>query len=298
MSVEKVAAGVAPSTTPAMVVFYYDTEKIFNSVSLRSTYRAKMVKDQAGVSQLDDIAISEDERDLVLEYYEQAIYDVFGRLFKMTGTVTDPIFFNDIYVPTTGATLEIALNPTFLGSAANWTLGSGWAYSNNTIVATAASANAIQAVEPTFISGRTYKVTTIIIAASAGTVAAKIGAVVGASHGTTGTFVEYLVAGASGALACGLYGTAFTGVVDSCRIELVGEELYSGGKIADNAAYNENILLNIDKKIENCIRYYILSEWWISCSMGDDAKLNWDRYKDYLRQIENLTLSLRKPLMS
>ncbi|MEI6569291.1 MAG: hypothetical protein WCR20_21605, partial [Verrucomicrobiota bacterium] len=118
-------------------------------------------------------------------------YDVMGRLFKMTATVEDPIFFNTVYVPTTGATQEIALNPTFLGSATGWTPGSGWTYSNNTVVAAGAiSTSVIQAAEPTFISGRIYKVTTVVLAASAGTVCAKIGAVSGASHGTPGTYVE------------------------------------------------------------------------------------------------------------
>src|SRR5665647_539178 len=99
MSVEKLAAGVESLTSPAMVVFYYETEKIFNSVSLRSNYRAKMVKDVNGVAQLDEVAISQDERDMVLEILEQSIYDVFGRLFKMTGSVTNPIFFNTVYTP-------------------------------------------------------------------------------------------------------------------------------------------------------------------------------------------------------
>ena len=176
MSYERIAA---VDTKPAMVRFYYETEKIFNSVSIRSTYRAKMVKDNQGESQLDDVAISQDEKDIIKEILEQAIYDIFGELFKITESVDDPVFFDS----------EVTL-------------------------------------------------------------------------------------------------------VDASKVTA------SGGLIKDNDAFNKNVLPNIDKKIENCIRYYILSEWYVSASMGDDATLNFNRYRDYLRQVKNLTFQLRKPLMN
>ena len=176
MSFEKIAAAGAD---PAMIRFYYPTDDIFNSVSIRSTYRAKMVKDNQGESQLDDIAISQDEKDIVKEILEQAVYDIFGELFKITESVDNPIFFD----------ASITLVNT------------------STVVA-------------------------------------------------------------------------------------------SGGLIKDNAAFNTNVLPNIDKKVLNAIRYYILSEWYVSNSMADDAKLNWEKYRDYLRQVKNLTFQLRKPLMT
>ena len=176
MSFEKIAAAGAE---PAMVRFYYETDDVFNSVSLRSAYRAKMVKDNTGESQLDDIAISQDERDIVLEIMEQSIYDIFGEMFKITEAVNNPIFFNEAI----------------------------------TLVSTS-------------------------------------------------------------------------------------EVTASGGLIKDNEAFNENLLPNIDKKILNSIRYYILAEWYVSASLGNDAELNFAKYKDYLRQVKNLTFQLRKPLMS
>jgi hypothetical protein len=139
-----------------------------------------MVKDTEGASQLDDVAISQDERDIVLEMLEQAIYDVFGEMFKITEDVTDPIFFNE----------EITLQD------------------------------------------------------EGGTVTA------------------------------------------------------SGGLIKDNEAFNANVLPNIDKKIENYLRYYIMAEWYVAASLGPDAQLNFARYRDYLRQVKNLTFRLRKPLMT
>lgn len=184
MAVEKkaaVAAGIDPVTAaiPATIRFYYETAKVFNSLSLRTTYRAKNIKNPAGESQEDYFAISQMEMDIVKEHLEQAIFDIFGEMFKITEGVTTPIFFNSAFTPTGGS-------------------------------------------------------------------------------------------------------------------ELVA----SGGIIKDNAAFDENVLLNIDKKIENCIRYFILSEWYIVCSMGEDAKMNYEKYREYLRQMKNLTFSLRKPLMS
>ncbi len=177
MSYERIDA---TDDTVAKIRFYYTTDKIINSVRLRSAYRAKSVKNDAGESQLDDVAISQDEKDMVLEMLEQAVYDIFGEMFKITDGVDDPIFFN---------------------------------------------------TEVTLKDGTT-KVTA------------------------------------------------------------------SGGLIADNDAFNENVLPNIDKKILNCIRYFILKEWYVALSMGDDATLNFNMYKDYLRQVKNLTFQLRKPLMS
>lgn len=176
MSVEKtVAAGEVPAT----IRFYYPTDYIFNSLNLRTTYRAKMVKNQAGESQLDDVAISQDEKDIVNEMCKQAVYDIFSELFKITEGVVDPIFFN--------------------------------------------------------ISINTVAAPTVPVVAS-------------------------------------------------------------GGSIVNYDAYPMSILENIDMKIENCIRYYILSEWYVMCALVDDAKLNTARYQKYLTEFKNLTFSLRKRL--
>jgi len=177
MSVEKTAAA---GDVPASIRFYYETEKMFNSLSLRTSYRAKMIKDTEGVSQTDDVAISQDEKDIVKELLEQAVYDIFGEMFKITEGIADPIFFDTTFTPKGGAS----------------------------------------------------------------------------------------------------------------------ELTVSGGILKDNEAFNANILTNIDKKIENCIRYFILTQWYVVCALGTDAKLNQDQYTDYLRQVKNLTFQLRKPLMS
>lgn len=78
----------------------------------------------------------------------------------------------------------------------------------------------------------------------------------------------------------------------------VGIVTASGGLIKDNEAFKTSVLPNIDKKIENYIRYYIMAEWYVAASLGDDAQLNFAKYKDYLRQLKNLTFQLRKPIMT
>ena len=71
-----------------------------------------------------------------------------------------------------------------------------------------------------------------------------------------------------------------------------------GAKILNNSNYSLNILQNLDKKIENCLRFGTLREWAISTSQMEDAKINEAQYKEYLRKVKNLSFELRKPLMS
>lgn len=168
------------SEAPAQIRFYYPTDNIFNSVHIRTSYRAKNIKNQAGESQLDDIAISLQEKDMVVEILEQAIYDIFVKMHKIVAeSVANPYFINE----------EITLVNT------------------NTTIA-------------------------------------------------------------------------------------------SGSVIEDNDAYIHSLLPNIDKKIENCIRYYVLSEWYVSVSLAEDAALNRQKYLEYLTETSNLTFQLRKKLMS
>ena len=180
MSVEQIVAVEGGSPVPATINFYYEIEKLFNSVSIRTAYRAKMTKDQQGESQLDDIQLTSQERSIFLEFLEMVTFDTFGELFKITESVKEPIFFNINYTP---------LSP------------------------------------------------------------------------------------AVAVLCC-------------------------GAKILDNENYSLNILQNLDKKIENCLRYGTLREWAISTSQLEDAKINEAQYKEYIRKVKNLSFELRKPLMT
>lgn len=183
MAYEKTEAVTETTPSPATITFWYEIDKLFNSVSIRTAYRAKMVKNQEGESQLDDIQLSVDEKAVFKEYLEQGVFDVFAELLKITQGVTTPIFFDTDFTP----------------------------------------ADAGEGVD----------------------------------------------------------------AVKAC-----------GGTILDNASFNENIIANIDKKIENALRYFVLYQWYISCSMMADAEINLKQYKDYLMKLKNLSFDLRKPLMT
>lgn len=95
MSYEKVAAvTTVGSEEPAKIRFFYPVESIFNKLDLKTHYRAKVIKDQTGAAQLDDYAISQDERDWVLEYLNYATFQIGTNMFKMARGVANSIFFN------------------------------------------------------------------------------------------------------------------------------------------------------------------------------------------------------------
>jgi hypothetical protein len=79
------------SGTPNTIRFYYDMLALFNSVSLRTTYRSNTVKNQEGESQHDDLAISQDEKDIVKEFLYEAAYEIFSNLFKIAEGVATSI---------------------------------------------------------------------------------------------------------------------------------------------------------------------------------------------------------------
>ena len=91
MSYEKI---VALASEPAKIRFTYTTSAIFNSLDLRTHYRARMIKDSAGESQIDDTAISQDENDIVKELLEEGVYDLGAEMFKIAQGVSNSIFFD------------------------------------------------------------------------------------------------------------------------------------------------------------------------------------------------------------
>ena len=162
------------SGTPNIITFSYDMLDMFNSVSLRTTYRSNMVRNQENEAQHDDIAISQQEKDIVKEFLAQAAYEIFSELFKLAEGVTTSI-----------------------------SVGTGC------------------------VSGQ------LII-----------------------------------------------------------------GSIVDEDAYNDNVLPAIDSKIENCLRYFVMAEWYSSTGMKDDGTENYQKYRSNLSKMKNLTFQLRKPTMS
>lgn len=80
---------VAPD--PNFIAFYYKTEDMFNAVSLKSTYRTRMMKDDKGESMTDDLAMSADETDAFTLFINTALHDAFNSVMKMTTGVADAI---------------------------------------------------------------------------------------------------------------------------------------------------------------------------------------------------------------
>jgi hypothetical protein len=87
MNVTVDAAGLVP----AHIVFFYKEDALFNNVMIRTTYRAKNIRDTTGESQIDDYAISEDERDVFGIFLSGSIHEAFNNVMKMTTKVTDAL---------------------------------------------------------------------------------------------------------------------------------------------------------------------------------------------------------------
>jgi len=91
---------------PQIIQFYYKTEDLFNSVSLRSLYRALNIKSEAGEALIDDFAITLDEEDAFDLLIRDAAHEVFQYVLKMCRGVTDALVLDDaieiLGVPDTG----------------------------------------------------------------------------------------------------------------------------------------------------------------------------------------------------
>lgn len=229
MSHTKFDAAALAAGEPAKIRFYYTTDKLFNSVSLRSTYRANMTKNGEGESQLDDIAISQDEKDIVRDFLADAAYEIAAELFKITEGVNSSVFVDA---------------PVILNGVA----GTG----DVTDAATAPTTGNV---------GDVFKVTEDF-----------------------GTFVvgDKIVITDN----------------DPAVVLAKGDVEATGFEVKDNAAFNQNLIPSLDRKIEACIRYYILREWYASTGMQNDMVLNAQMYKANMIKVKNLTFQLRKPLMS
>jgi len=80
--------------TPNYIAFYYKVNDLFNNVFLKTTYRAKNIRDSNNESQVDEYAISEDEKDAFTLFLQQAIHDVFNYVMKMTTQVENALIIN------------------------------------------------------------------------------------------------------------------------------------------------------------------------------------------------------------
>ena len=250
MAYEKIPATTTPAV-PAQVWFYYETDRIHNSVSLRSSARANMVKDEKGEAQLDDVVISPQERAIVIEFLEEIIYELATAMWKITDGVEMNTFVNETKYISGTVISDTALYTTTLGVILDW----------ENPIASPADANDME-------SGKVY--------------------VGQQSWWPNGSATDALV----------FMDDDNGGVKDLLNAVVIAPVVCSGFSIRDNAAFNSNVLPSIDKKMENCIRYFILSEWYTTVGMDKDMQLCALKYQQNFIKVKNLTNELRKPLMT
>lgn len=82
--------------TNGNITFYYDSDKLFNDVSLMSAYMTKNLKSEAG-SVMDEFSISDDERDVYDVCVRQTLPNIYEAMMKITHGI-DNAFDDDVEV--------------------------------------------------------------------------------------------------------------------------------------------------------------------------------------------------------
>ena len=233
MSFNRLPATTDPAV-PGTIKFFWGTTELFDSVQLRTSYRAKMIKDQAGEPQLDDFAMSPHERRVFVEYLRDVIYELATAMFKLTQGISASVFIDD----------DTKLIFSIYGKS----------------------------IDATDCAGAAI-----------------------APQGTEQDYPIYKVVEEWGGFEVGDYVSLNK---ESGLFEVVLPIKASGFSIVDNNSFNENVLELIQTKMENCIKYYIMREWYGSLALEKDMAANDAMYKSRLTEMKNLTHELRKPLMT
>ncbi len=72
--------------TEGSITFFYDSDKLFNDVSLMSAYMTKNLKSDAG-SMMDEFNISDDEKDIYKVCVRQTLPNIYETMIKITSGV-------------------------------------------------------------------------------------------------------------------------------------------------------------------------------------------------------------------
>lgn len=169
-------------------------------------------------------------------------------LFSDGSTIAEDnkFFFDDTnnysYLYTTLGS-ERVTNGTFTGSASGWTVGSGWAYSSNTVIKNSNGTATLSQTNVVSI-GLMYELTYTISGWSVGSVTPSIGAVTLTARSADGTYTERFLASTTAALTFTPTNTArFT--IDGVSVKQmtggssrVGGTSYSGEIIIGQSASN------------------------------------------------------------
>lgn len=150
-------------------------------------------------------------------------YTLYPRTFSMSQWGQNLIFNprgGGLYefAPNVTAT-ELVTNGTFTGAATGWALGAGWAYSANTVVATASGAAITQTI--TLPAGAWCRLQFDVPAFTGGTIQASVGGTnVGSSVGATGRQFISFFTGGGGAKVLALTGTGLTATIDNVSVQV------------------------------------------------------------------------------
>lgn len=248
MSFIRIPATTTPAVVPATIKFYWATQELLDSLKLRTSFRAKLLKDQTGEAQLDDFVIGSQEKPIFIEYMEDVIFELEAAVSKLTPGIDSSIFIDD-----TGVVLVVDnSSPLF------------------------------------YVNGHFVDIT--------GT-----GPVLILTSGPNDEGEIFYVVDEWNGLEVGKYYYKITGSEDFTLTQPIVQQnahpLASGFSIADNTLFNSKILPSLDKKLKNCIKYFIMREWYGSVGLKEDLISNDAMYRMNLIAMKNLVHELRKPLI-
>jgi hypothetical protein len=83
-------------TANGTLVFHYYTDDLFDRVNALSLYKGRAIKGDGGISQIDDVALTEGERDAFNIFMPTAATKVFSLVMRMTNSVLNALVINDV----------------------------------------------------------------------------------------------------------------------------------------------------------------------------------------------------------
>lgn len=83
-------------TSNGTLVFHYASDDLFNRINALSLYKGKAIKNQAGESMIDEVAMTAGERDAFNIFMPSAATKVFSLVIKMTNSVSNALIINGV----------------------------------------------------------------------------------------------------------------------------------------------------------------------------------------------------------
>jgi len=137
----------------------------------------------------------------------------------------------------TGVGSEKVSNGSFTGNATGWTVGSGYAYSSNTVVHSS-NGTAVLSQNISGLNGEYYVATYTISNWTAGTVTPSLGGITGTAVSANGTYTVYFLVTSTAVLAFTPSNTSrFT-------IDNISVKKYTGGSVRTGSIYTNDLIVS------------------------------------------------------